>query len=59
VVVLDAGGESLEAESQALYVAEMAASPHAGTTEGRFPFYGGFATRWGGQLLPHAPHDFR
>jgi choline dehydrogenase-like flavoprotein len=58
VVVLEAGGESLEAESQALYAAEMAATPHVGTTEGRFRVYGGSSTRWGGQLLPLAPHDF-
>ena len=58
VVVLEAGGESLEAESQALYAAEMAATPHVGTSEGRFRVYGGSSTRWGGQLLPHAPHDF-
>lgn len=36
----------------------MAASPHVGSTEERFPVYGGSATRWGGQLLPHAPNDF-
>ena len=58
VDVLEAGGESLEPESQALYAAEMAATPHLGTTEGRFRVYGGSSTRWGGQLLPLAPHDF-
>ena len=58
VDVLEAGGESLEPESQALYAAEMAAKPHLGTTEGRFRVYGGSSTRWGGQLLPLAAHDF-
>ena len=58
VDVLEAGGESLEPESQALYAAEMAATPHLGTTEGRFRVYGGSSTRWGGQLLPLATHDF-
>ena len=58
VDVLEAGGESLEPESQALYAAEMAATPHLGTTEGRFRVYGGSSTRWGGQLLPLAAHDF-
>jgi hypothetical protein len=58
VDVLEAGGASLEPESQALYAAEMAATPHLGTTEGRFRVYGGSSTRWGGQLLPLAAHDF-
>jgi choline dehydrogenase-like flavoprotein len=58
VDVLEAGGESLEPESQALYAAEMGATPHLGTTEGRFRVYGGSSTRWGGQLLPLAEHDF-
>jgi|LakMenE01Jun11ns_1017448.scaffolds.fasta_scaffold9959605_21 choline dehydrogenase-like flavoprotein len=58
VDVLEAGGESLEPESQALYAAEMAAKPHLGTTEGRFRVYGGSSTRWGGQLLPLSAHDF-
>lgn len=58
VDVLEAGGESLEPESQALYAAEMAATPHLGTTEGRFRVYGGSSTRWGGQILPFASHDF-
>jgi choline dehydrogenase-like flavoprotein len=58
VDVLEAGGESLESESQALYAAEMAATPHLGTTEGRFRVYGGSSIRWGGQLLPLAAHDF-
>jgi choline dehydrogenase-like flavoprotein len=58
VDVLEAGGDSLEPESQALYTAEMAETLHLGTTEGRFRVYGGSSTRWGGQLLPLAPHDF-
>jgi choline dehydrogenase-like flavoprotein len=58
VDVLEAGGASLEPESQALYAAEMAATPHLGTTEGRFRVYGGSSIRWGGQLLPLAAHDF-
>lgn len=59
VDVLEAGGETLEPTSQALYAAEMAGSPHHGTTEGRFRVYGGSSTRWGGQLLPLVPHDFQ
>ena len=63
VDVLEAGGASLEQESQALYEAEMVGVPHLGTTEGRFRVYGGSSIRWGGQLLPlrqtdynHRPH---
>lgn len=58
VTVLEAGGESLEPASQALYAAEMVATHHQGTTEGRFRVYGGSSTRWGGQLLPLASHDY-
>jgi choline dehydrogenase-like flavoprotein len=58
VDLLEAGGEGDEPESQALYAAEMAGVPHLGTTQGRFRVYGGSSTRWGGQLLPLAPHDF-
>jgi choline dehydrogenase-like flavoprotein len=59
VDLLEAGGVREEAESQALYSAEMAGVPHLGTTEGRFRMYGGSSTRWGGQLLPLADHDFQ
>ena len=59
VDVLEAGGATLEPTSQDLYTAEMAGSPHIGTTKGRFRVYGGSSTRWGGQLLPLAAHDFQ
>lgn len=59
VDLLEAGGESLEPTSQALYAAEMAALPHLGTTQGRFRVYGGSSTRWGGQLLPLSGSDFK
>jgi choline dehydrogenase-like flavoprotein len=58
VDVLEAGGATLEADSQSLYDAEMAGVPHKGTTEGRFRVYGGSSTRWGGQLLPLPASDF-
>ena len=48
VDVLEAGGASLEQESQALYEAEMVGVPHLGTNEGRFRVYGGSSIRWGG-----------
>ncbi|MDE1154376.1 MAG: GMC family oxidoreductase [Acidobacteriaceae bacterium] len=53
VHLLEAGGAELEDRSQQLYDAEMAATRHAGTTEGRFRTFGGSSTRWGGQLLPY------
>jgi choline dehydrogenase-like flavoprotein len=59
VDVLEAGGAKDESESQVLYAAEMAGIPHHGTIEGRFRVYGGSSTRWGGQLLPLAVHDFQ
>lgn len=58
VDILEAGGASLEPESQALYEAEIVGIPHCGTTEGRFRVYGGSSSRWGGQLLPLPPSDF-
>lgn len=58
VDLLEAGGATLEPESQALYEAEMAGIKHLGTMEGRFRVYGGSSTRWGGQLLPLSATDF-
>jgi choline dehydrogenase-like flavoprotein len=58
VDVLEAGGETLEPENQALFNAEMGSTFHHGTVEGRFRIYGGSSTRWGGQLLPLALQDF-
>ena len=45
VDVLEAGGESLEPESQQLYDPEVATKPHLGTPEGRFRVYGSSSTR--------------
>jgi len=58
VLLLEAGGLELEARSQALYAAEMAAATHTGATEGRFRTFGGSSTRWGGQLLPYTADIF-
>jgi choline dehydrogenase-like flavoprotein len=58
VLLLEAGGLEFEPRSQALYNAEMAASAHTGTTEGRFRTFGGSSTRWGGQLLPYTADIF-
>jgi hypothetical protein len=58
VSVLEAGGLQLEDRSQALYQAEMAATHHLGSTEGRVRTFGGSSTRWGGQLLPFTEDIF-
>lgn len=58
VHLLEAGGRVAEERSQNLYAADMAATRHAGTTEGRFRQYGGSSTRWGGQLLPYTDDIF-
>ncbi|MBS1814818.1 MAG: GMC family oxidoreductase [Acidobacteria bacterium] len=53
VLLLEAGGTSLEERSQNLYAAEMANAVHVGTMQGRFRTLGGSSIRWGGQLLPY------
>jgi choline dehydrogenase-like flavoprotein len=58
VCLLEAGGLFLESRSQDLYAAEIIGHPHSGTTDGRFRMLGGSSTRWGGQILPLANHDF-
>jgi choline dehydrogenase-like flavoprotein len=55
VVVLEAGGHSIEADGQRLFAkAELKGLPHVGTTEGRFRVFGGTSLRWGGQVLAMA-----
>jgi choline dehydrogenase-like flavoprotein len=52
VVVLEAGGHSIEAGGQRLFAAaELMGQEHVGTTEGRFRVFGGTSLRWGGQVL--------
>jgi choline dehydrogenase-like flavoprotein len=52
VVVLEAGGHSIEADGQRLFAAaELKGQAHVGTTEGRFRVFGGTSLRWGGQVL--------
>ena len=56
VVLLEAGGQAIEAESQSVFegaqLAGQPGHPHLGTTEGRYRVLGGSSLRWGGQLLP-------
>ena len=58
VTLLEAGGLTLEPRSQSLYNADFPATPHTGTTDGRFRTLGGSSTRWGGQLLPYTDDIF-
>jgi len=52
VVVLEAGGHSIEAGGQRLFVAAaLKGRAHVGTAEGRFRVFGGTSLRWGGQVL--------
>ena len=52
VVVLEAGGRSIEASGQRLFAgAGLKGQAHAGTMEGRFRVFGGTSLRWGGQVL--------
>jgi choline dehydrogenase-like flavoprotein len=55
VVVLEAGGHSIEACGQRLFAAaELKGQAHVGTVEGRFRAFGGTSLRWGGQVLSMA-----
>jgi choline dehydrogenase-like flavoprotein len=55
VVVLEAGGHSIEADGQRLFAAAaLKGRAHVGTTEGRFRVFGGTSLRWGGQVLTMA-----
>jgi choline dehydrogenase-like flavoprotein len=52
VVVLEAGGHSIEEGGQGLFAgAQLKGQAHRGTSEGRFRVFGGTSLRWGGQLL--------
>ncbi len=52
VVVLEAGGRSIEDSGQEMFAAaELRGQVHVGTTEGRFRVFGGTSLRWGGQVL--------
>jgi len=58
VVVLEAGGHSIEESGQRLFAeAALKGQAHVGTTEGRFRVFGGTSLRWGGQVLAMAAGD--
>lgn len=53
VMLLEAGGESLERASQAIYeAAQSVGNPLPGLHAGRFRLLGGTTNFWGGQLVP-------
>lgn len=58
VIILEAGGETTEDETQRLYDCEVSGIPYAGAEHGRFRVFGGSTTRWGGQALPLTQLDF-
>jgi choline dehydrogenase-like flavoprotein len=59
IVVVEGGGLSDEARSQALYDTgvEFVGQANGGVSNGRFRVYGGSGTRWGGQLIPLADYE--
>lgn len=59
VVVLESGGEKLEAEQQALNYGEVADGAHPPAHLYRQRRLGGATTIWGGRCVPLDEHDFR
>ena len=53
ILLLEAGGLTLEERSQELYAIDVSGESHAGILNGRFRTFGGASTRWGGGLLPY------
>jgi choline dehydrogenase-like flavoprotein len=58
IVVLEAGGVELEADSQDPYQSEVLGRPHQGIHAGRARILGGSTTMWAGQALPLLDIDF-
>ena len=58
VVVLEAGGEGDEADTQSLYDSVIIGSRYQGAMEGRSRRLGGTTNIWGGQALPMDCIDF-
>lgn len=51
VLILEAGGLEIEADSQKLCDSEVVGMPHTSIREGRARVFGGTTTLWGGQAL--------
>ncbi len=58
VLLLEGGGMSSEAETQALYGVETIGVPFPGALEGRAREFGGTTTLWGGTTIPLDARDF-
>jgi len=58
VTLLEAGGVQQEPRSQGIYRSEVTGHPHEGIHVGRFRYYGGTTTQWGGQILELADSNF-
>lgn len=58
IMLIEGGGLTHEADTQALYDVEVSGLAHPGSTEGRFRIHGGSTTKWAGQALPLTPFDF-
>jgi choline dehydrogenase-like flavoprotein len=59
VVLLESGGERHETAIHDLNRCSFAARPFRSAIDGRFRALGGSTTRWGGQILPMQPIDFK
>ena len=57
VVVLESGGEHLEADTQNLYAGEIAGQIHAPLDQGRLRYYGGTTNHWTAHVRPLDPID--
>jgi choline dehydrogenase-like flavoprotein len=58
VVVLEAGGRSVDSVTQKLNVGINDGHPHNGLSHARIRVLGGNSIVWGGTLLPYTPIDF-
>ncbi len=58
VVLLESGGEELEAETQALYQGPVTGLPYFPLDAARLRFYGGSTNHWGGVCRPFDEVDF-
>ena len=58
VVLLESGGEELEADTQALYKGPVTGLPYFPLDAARLRFYGGSTNHWGGVCRPFDDVDF-
>ncbi|HLI77039.1 MAG TPA: GMC family oxidoreductase [Acidobacteriaceae bacterium] len=58
VLLLEAGGKTLEESTQDPYQTDLSGLPHRGVHEGRVRMHGGTTNKWGGQILELEAADF-